>query len=136
MIRRPPRSTLFPYTTLFRSHRQPIRAHPESEAHVLLVVHAAGLEHVGMHLAAAGYLEPTGLPADPATRSAAKYAAHVDFGRRFGEREKRRPKACSQLLVFEELAQEIGENAFEIGEAHRLVDPKALHLVEHRRVRR
>src|SRR2546425_8312907 len=23
MIRRPPRSTLFPYTTLFRSHRQP-----------------------------------------------------------------------------------------------------------------
>src|SRR2546422_7855635 len=25
MIRRPPRSTLFPYTTLFRSQRQPIR---------------------------------------------------------------------------------------------------------------
>src|SRR5438309_2939809 len=24
MIRRPPRSTLFPYTTLFRSHRQPL----------------------------------------------------------------------------------------------------------------
>src|SRR2546429_4635506 len=24
MIRRPPRSTLFPYTTLFRSHRQPV----------------------------------------------------------------------------------------------------------------
>src|SRR2546426_9170532 len=29
MIRRPPRSTLFPYTTLFRSHRpaRPARAH-------------------------------------------------------------------------------------------------------------
>src|SRR2546423_10102185 len=31
MIRRPPRSTLFPYTTLFRSsqalHRQPLRIH-------------------------------------------------------------------------------------------------------------
>src|SRR3712207_9268591 len=27
MIRRPPRSTLFPYTTLFRSHH-PVRAHP------------------------------------------------------------------------------------------------------------
>src|SRR5258705_6083854 len=67
MIRRPPRSTLFPYTTLFRSHRQPIRAHPESEAHVLLVVHAAGLEHVGMHLAAAGYLEPTGLRSEEHT---------------------------------------------------------------------
>src|SRR2546422_2533005 len=26
MIRRPPRSTLFPYTTLFRSHSQPCRA--------------------------------------------------------------------------------------------------------------
>src|SRR5258708_13974220 len=25
MIRRPPRSTLFPYTTLFRSHRPPFR---------------------------------------------------------------------------------------------------------------
>src|SRR3712207_6899856 len=25
MIRRPPRSTLFPYTTLFRSHRRPRR---------------------------------------------------------------------------------------------------------------
>src|SRR3712207_7317658 len=27
MIRRPPRSTLFPYTTLFRSHRERERAH-------------------------------------------------------------------------------------------------------------
>src|SRR3712207_9539506 len=29
MIRRPPRSTLFPYTTLFRS-RQPVQAHLEA----------------------------------------------------------------------------------------------------------
>src|SRR5256886_13642372 len=32
MIRRPPRSTLFPYTTLFRSHavgREPVRAGPD-----------------------------------------------------------------------------------------------------------
>src|SRR2546429_3359853 len=28
MIRRPPRSTLFPYTTLFRSHRVPRGARP------------------------------------------------------------------------------------------------------------
>src|SRR3712207_7476024 len=27
MIRRPPRSTLFPYTTLFRSVGEPVRAH-------------------------------------------------------------------------------------------------------------
>src|SRR3712207_8667268 len=30
MIRRPPRSTLFPYTTLFRSHRMPLH-HGELE---------------------------------------------------------------------------------------------------------
>src|SRR5258708_18862876 len=30
MIRRPPRSTLFPYTTLFRSHRQPARDQPSA----------------------------------------------------------------------------------------------------------
>src|SRR2546430_10677628 len=29
MIRRPPRSTLFPYTTLFRSHREEKRAEQE-----------------------------------------------------------------------------------------------------------
>src|SRR3712207_8729214 len=28
MIRRPPRSTLFPYTTLFRSHRKPDAGQP------------------------------------------------------------------------------------------------------------
>src|SRR3712207_7836216 len=31
MIRRPPRSTLFPYTTLFRSHR-PVRRRPARRA--------------------------------------------------------------------------------------------------------
>src|SRR3712207_7072657 len=43
MIRRPPRSTLFPYTTLFRSfHRQ---AAEEPVAHVDLVDDQTGLEH-------------------------------------------------------------------------------------------
>src|SRR3712207_7645883 len=40
MIRRPPRSTLFPYTTLFRSH---IGAQPEAER---LVVHLDGLGRI------------------------------------------------------------------------------------------
>src|SRR5256885_10139936 len=31
MIRRPPRSTLFPYTTLFRSHRHRLHRHGEPE---------------------------------------------------------------------------------------------------------
>src|SRR5256885_7058467 len=34
MIRRPPRSTLFPYTTLFRSRRSPDRAHHRHAAHI------------------------------------------------------------------------------------------------------
>src|SRR3712207_7556671 len=34
MIRRPPRSTLFPYTTLFRSQDVPIR-HDETCAHIV-----------------------------------------------------------------------------------------------------
>src|SRR2546429_5510323 len=37
MIRRPPRSTLFPYTTLFRSHRavgtRPVQGSPRSARH-------------------------------------------------------------------------------------------------------
>src|SRR2546425_7373629 len=32
MIRRPPRSTLFPYTTLFRSHQDPVRHAHRREA--------------------------------------------------------------------------------------------------------
>src|SRR3712207_8770188 len=41
MIRRPPRSTLFPYTTLFRSHEVGHR-----EAEVAVVVVGAGADHV------------------------------------------------------------------------------------------
>src|SRR2546426_7806657 len=56
MIRRPPRSTLFPYTTLFRSHRhlRPAAPQPAHFGHgpvqpALQVLHAGG----GVHLAAA-----------------------------------------------------------------------------------
>src|SRR3989441_6950129 len=34
MIRRPPRSTLFPYTTLFRSHRAEVEIVPERDGRV------------------------------------------------------------------------------------------------------
>src|SRR5258707_4346529 len=34
MIRRPPRSTLFPYTTLFRSRRRSVHAEPDTAAGV------------------------------------------------------------------------------------------------------
>src|SRR2546426_5515281 len=50
MIRRPPRSTLFPYTTLFRSLHRGHRHHGESlvdlEQIDLLRVPAAALEHL------------------------------------------------------------------------------------------
>src|SRR5258708_35787127 len=38
MIRRPPRSTLFPYTTLFRSVTNPITRHPAVTASAILTV--------------------------------------------------------------------------------------------------
>src|SRR3712207_8358407 len=37
MIRRPPRSTLFPYTTLFRSMPQDIRTLPDATGYMLTV---------------------------------------------------------------------------------------------------
>src|SRR3712207_7301551 len=44
MIRRPPRSTLFPYTTLFRSRRYPIYQQPDRSA---LRFYDAHLHQVG-----------------------------------------------------------------------------------------
>src|SRR2546426_7289697 len=41
MIRRPPRSTLFPYTTLFRSAHGGDRPEPDAEDHEVEVVHHA-----------------------------------------------------------------------------------------------
>src|SRR3712207_8825537 len=46
MIRRPPRSTLFPYTTLFRSH--PLNG--DREVHVQTAVHRPRLEPCGIAL--------------------------------------------------------------------------------------
>src|SRR5438874_9826007 len=58
MIRRPPRSTLFPYTTLFRSHRRrtrtegvrsataaAVRAGPSQGRHPLVSVYLRSEEH-------------------------------------------------------------------------------------------
>src|SRR2546423_6055159 len=43
MIRRPPRSTLFPYTTLFRSHAQPSVSRPPSPLYCAAILPAAQL---------------------------------------------------------------------------------------------
>src|SRR3989441_13287131 len=47
MIRRPPRSTLFPYTTLFRSHLDALAAVRELRLHVA-ARSQRGLERVGL----------------------------------------------------------------------------------------
>src|SRR3712207_6880492 len=66
MIRRPPRSTLFPYTTLFRSirdavfdHRHPVRSHPESETRITLGIVADLFEHGGIYHPGSKHLEPS-----------------------------------------------------------------------------
>src|SRR2546430_10213947 len=59
MIRRPPRSTLFPYTTLFRSRGG---AHVEADAAGHL--HLEGVERVGKLLAAPAHERRTPLDLD------------------------------------------------------------------------
>src|SRR5436305_15194159 len=45
MIRRPPRSTLFPYTTLFRSPEPRRNGHTRTRRHVQLPGHGSDLPH-------------------------------------------------------------------------------------------
>src|SRR3712207_7859815 len=47
MIRRPPRSTLFPYTTLFRSHPDPEGAAAESYSIAVPPPNVTGALHMG-----------------------------------------------------------------------------------------
>src|SRR5258708_25827100 len=61
MIRRPPRSTLFPYTTLFRSMKQLLRA-AIGIAKALGRFHARGLIHRD--------IRPANILVDPATAKA------------------------------------------------------------------
>src|SRR2546422_7493097 len=51
MIRRPPRSTLFPYTTLFRSVEDVEDPRPGA-GEILIEVKACGVCHTDLHLAA------------------------------------------------------------------------------------
>src|SRR3712207_8379814 len=58
MIRRPPRSTLFPYTTLFRSASARGRSPGADDQHVLLAL-AGGEQPLGLQvLAAPGHERP------------------------------------------------------------------------------
>src|SRR5260221_10765995 len=66
MIRRPPRSTLFPYTPLFRSPHPPAPVHPVMPGHAPAGIHErpvrlVGVAHVypaaGERLAAVGWVD-------------------------------------------------------------------------------
>ncbi len=83
-----------------------------------------GAQHVRVHLTGAGDLQP-----------AVVAERHVDLRRRLGEREERRPEAQANVVALEEVAQELGERSLEVGERDVPVDPQALDLMEHRRVR-
>src|SRR2546422_11385665 len=57
MIRRPPRSTLFPYTTLFRSRRERLLDHAHEVAGPLLVDLDRGPEQDEIHAARGGRVD-------------------------------------------------------------------------------
>src|SRR2546426_5426324 len=78
MIRRPPRSTLFPYTTLFRSHREPqdlelevARQLPRSPERVERAAQLLEHDHGRGHAVAAGHEdgEPEGRAREHEDRS-------------------------------------------------------------------
>src|SRR2546422_6904657 len=57
MIRRPPRSTLFPYTTLFRSHARRPEYASEARAELRVVIADDNLWHA-VHCGVPGLLRP------------------------------------------------------------------------------
>src|SRR5512135_1109840 len=103
-------------------HGQAFHAHTEGETDVFFAVDADMLEYVRMHHAAAADLEPAAFP------------AHIHLGRRLGERKERWTEAHLHIFSLEIVLQEIGDHAFEVGEAHALADPQTFHLMEHWRM--
>src|SRR3712207_7722696 len=66
MIRRPPRSTLFPYTTLFRSERDALREDPAAASAVPAGDVGRPREGLGRWRGRAGHEAPRGAQRDPA----------------------------------------------------------------------
>ena len=87
-----------------------------------------------MHHAAAENLQPVVAFAE-ADLALVAAALDVDFERRLGEREERRPEAHLHIVDLEERLAEFFENPFQVAEVRVLVDHQALDLMEHRRVR-
>src|SRR3712207_8189458 len=90
MIRRPPRSTLFPYTTLFRSRRE-----PDADDASDVEVHAARVPRpVRVHARAGG----PGATASRARDHRAAYGAHGRSEEHTSELQSRQYLVCRLLL--------------------------------------
>src|SRR3712207_6748873 len=165
MIRRPPRSTLFPYTTLFRSlypssselpqeaqvaleeepqvrdavldHRHAVGAHPEREARVFFRVVADLLEDRRVHHSRTEHLEPARPFAHltVGVLPTADKAAQVHLDARLGKLEVSWSKAHPDRLP-EYVPGHRRERAFEVPERETTVNGETLDLMEHRRVGR
>src|SRR2546427_12894682 len=112
MIRRPPRSTLFPYTTLFRSpkvileeqanvidtvfqHGDPLHTHAKSKSGEFFWIIADKLENRWIDHSrakdfqpAAGLAYPAGLARLMRSATTADHTLNIDLRARLGEREE------------------------------------------------
>src|SRR3712207_8628868 len=85
MIRRPPRSTLFPYTTLFRSHKGRSRRRVAAEAGPSVGVRLLAADTSSPH-------SPRRTPSQPAPRRLARSEEHTS------ELQSRQYLVCRLLL--------------------------------------
>src|SRR3712207_7243421 len=77
MIRRPPRSTLFPYTTLFRSHNQRIRA--TQIGLVVTMVALAAMEVYAREVIHKAKCAPRKIPASTDRKSTRLNSSHANI---------------------------------------------------------
>ena len=110
-------------------HRQAFKAGAERKTDVFLGIQAVIAHHIGMHFTGARNLEPLAL-----SRSAGEH--HVDFDRRFSEREVGRTEADYEIIRLKEAAQEVAVHALQIGKTDIGIEPQAFDLMEHGRMRR
>src|SRR2546426_7532589 len=97
MIRRPPRSTLFPYTTLFRSDRQTARRRGRRDA-------LNGTHHFGRHAA----VEPRGHAAPPPDRKSTRLnSSHLVISYAVFCLKKKKPqiRTCLRQVGFTEVGR-------------------------------
>src|SRR3712207_8654129 len=102
MIRRPPRSTLFPYTALFRSHELALAEAPVGvERHAVAVAVLAELAAVAAGLR-------SGDREDPKRRDAAEDERRGDAGGRDGQSEHlKSSQAQIAVVVFDLIKKQV-----------------------------